>query len=69
MLEQIFLTGLLLVEKPTLQLRNVRKKEKQSRLVMDCNPIFPSHLHRSGGWGWVEESGVKFSMEARQKTS
>lgn len=51
MLEQIFLTGLLPVEKPTLQLRSVRRKEKQSRLVMGCNPPFSSHLHRSGGWG------------------
>lgn len=39
MLEQIFLTGLLPVEKPTLELRkSVRRKEKQSRLVRNGNP-------------------------------
>lgn len=57
MLEQIFLTGLLRVEKPTRQLR---RKEKQRILVMDCNPLFPSPtpLRRvgvgRGVWGEAE---------------
>lgn len=67
MLEQIFLTGLLPVEKPTLQLRSVRRKEKQSSWLWIVTPlhILPVELRRVGvGRGvW---SGVEHGSQAEK---